>query len=172
MKTELVFLGKHINIASRARRRWLVVFIHAGFAALVTAWFFVCGDSAFFLPGHRRETMLTVLFMLASSQMIMFLGGRSYNGGLLPPFDSGDERELHRRDHAYYVAYKWWDLALLPPLFAVGLKINPFYPGWDPAVRIFVDRLPYALLVAAGILYYTLPQAMLLWTEPDMEEPK
>jgi hypothetical protein len=52
---------------------------------------------------------------------------------------------------------------------SVGLKNNAFYAGWDPAVRAFVDRLPFGLLIAAGILYYTLPQAILLWTEPDME---
>jgi len=32
--------------------------------------------------------------------------------------------------------------------------------GVDPAVRAFVDRLPFGLLIAAGILYYTLPQAI------------
>jgi hypothetical protein len=43
MKTEVVLLGMHINIASQARRRRLVVLIYAGFAALGTAWFFVSG---------------------------------------------------------------------------------------------------------------------------------
>jgi hypothetical protein len=30
-------------------------------------------------------------------------------------------------------------------------------------------QLPHFLLVATGILYVTLPQAILLWTEPDMD---
>jgi hypothetical protein len=34
MKTAFVFLGIRINIASRARRRWLVALIYAAFAAL------------------------------------------------------------------------------------------------------------------------------------------
>jgi hypothetical protein len=68
------------------------------------------------------------------------------------------------------VAYKWWDLTLIPAMAAVGLKNNAFYPGWDPAVRMFIDRLPFGLLIGAGILYYTLPQAILLWTEPDMDQ--
>ncbi len=58
----------------------------------------------------------------------------------------------------------------MPALLAVGLKNNPFYPKWAPALRVFIDHLPYGLLFAAGILYYTLPQAILLWTEPNMEQ--
>jgi hypothetical protein len=38
------------------------------------------------------------------------------------------------------------------------------------AVQVWLDRLPWALMIAWGILYYTLPQAILLWTEPDMED--
>jgi hypothetical protein len=30
--------------------------------------------------------------------------------------------------------------------------------------------LPFILLMATLFLYMTLPQAVLLWTEPDMEE--
>jgi hypothetical protein len=37
MKTELEFLGKQINIASRTRRRWLVALLYGGFGGLVIA---------------------------------------------------------------------------------------------------------------------------------------
>jgi hypothetical protein len=159
MKTDFLLLGMHIDIASRNRRRWLVALLYAGFAGLVIAWSSVYGRSAF------------GLFILLSFVVVArFLGGRTYEDGLLPPFEGGDERERVRRNQAFYVAYKWWDLTLLPALAAVGLKNNSFYPGWDPAVRVFVDRLPFGLLIGAGILYYTLPQTILLWTEPDMEE--
>ena len=158
MKTEFVFLGKHINVASRARRRWLVVLLYAGFGGMAIAWCTVYG-----------QTFAGFLIFLAFAAAARFLGGRTYEGGLIPPAESGDEREQNRRDRAYYVAYKWWDLTLLPAMAAVGLKNNAFYPGWDPAVRVFIDRLPFGLLIGAGILYYTLPQAILLWTEPDME---
>lgn len=169
MKTELVFLGARIGIASRTRRRILVALIYAGFGALVTAWFLVYENSAFgFLAGGKSAFGLLLLIPFALLER--FLGGRSHKGGLVPAFEGGDERQLHRRDHAYYAAYKWWDLTLIPAMLAVGLKNNPFYPAWHPALRVFIDRLPYGLLFAAGILYYTLPQAILLWTEPDMEE--
>jgi hypothetical protein len=161
MKTDFVLLGMRINIASRVRRRWLVALIYAGFGALVIAW---CAFS-----GQFTVSWIIIFAFLFLSKL---LGGRSYRDGLVPPFESGDERERLRRDHAYYVAYKWWDFTLLPALAGVGLKNNAFYPGWDPAVRIFIDRLPFGLLIGAGILYYTLPQTILLWTEPDMEEPQ
>jgi hypothetical protein len=158
MKTELVLLGQHINIASQVHRRLLVVLIYAGFAALVIAWCFL-----WWMPTFGW------LILLSAGALSYFLGGKYYRGGLLPPVDIGDEREMRRRDHAYFLAYSWWDLALFPALLAVGLKTQPFYAAWHPALRVFVDYLPYGLLIAAGILYYTLPQAILLWTEPDME---
>lgn len=156
MKTEFVFLGRQFNVASQARRRWLVIVI---FAALAVGLFIS-------LWVYSNWLLLLLVFGCAAP----LLGGRNYAGGLVPPYASGDEREVHRRDHAYFRAYWWWDLALLPAVLAFGLKNNAFYASWAPSVRAFVDHLPYGLLAAAGILYYTLPQAILLWTEPDVEE--
>lgn len=158
MRTQLEFLGMRVNVATRSRRRWLVVVVYAVFAAMMIGW---CAFSGFSVYG--------LVAFLVVAVIARYLGGRTYRAGLVPAFESGDEREKDRRDHAFYVAYKWWDLTLFPALAAVGFKRNAFYPTWDPAVRAFVDRLPFALLIAAGILYYTLPQAILLWTEPDME---
>ncbi len=36
-------------------------------------------------------------------------------------------------------------------------------------MRAFLIHLPQMLIVATFILYLTLPQAILLWTEPDLE---
>ena len=161
MKTELLFLGNPINIASQARRRRLVVLIYTGLAALEVVWFCFLGKSP-----------LSWLILLAYLFVARFLGGRFYKDGLIPPVDVGDERELHRRDHAYFQAYWWWDLALIPALLSTGFRINPMPSAWNPAVVAVLRQLPFALLVGAGILYYTLPQAILLWTEPDMEEAR
>ena len=38
------------------------------------------------------------------------------------------------------------------------------------ALRAFLAQLPKVLLWATFFLYLTLPQAILLWTEPDIEE--
>jgi hypothetical protein len=157
MRADVVLMGKRINMAPRRYRRRLVVLIYTVFAALILAA--LCGYA-------------NMLLILAVVSIPRFLGGRSYMNGLVPPFMSGDERETTRRDHAYFQAYWWWDLTLLPALAAVGLKNNSFYAAWSPAIRYFVDHLPFGFLVAAAILYYTLPQAILLWTEPDMEEAR
>jgi hypothetical protein len=159
MKTELFFLGRRINIASRSHRRWLVVGIYAGFVILVVSWFVFYG----------RSTAGWLIF-LAFVLLCRFLGGRSYRGGLIPAFDGGDERELIRRYRAHYVTYEYLDLAFLPALTAAIFKANPHNMPTNPALHILFDQLPYGLLVAACILYYTLPQAILLWTEPDMEQ--
>lgn len=157
MKTQLDFLGMQINVAARSRRRWLVVLSYALFGGMTIVW------SYYGLSGIGLAFLFVLIWVSRA------IGGKTYRNGLVPAFESGDEREQNRRDHAFYVAYKWWDLTLLPAMASVGLKNNAFYAGWDPAVRAFVDRLPFGLLIAAGILYYTLPQAILLWTEPDME---
>jgi hypothetical protein len=45
--------------------------------------------------------------------------------------------------------------------------ITPLLPV---ALRGYLTQLPSIILWATGILYVTLPQAILLWTEPDMDE--
>jgi hypothetical protein len=161
MKTDLVFLGRHINIASRTRRRWLVALIYAAITLLAFAWSF------FFF--RRSTPILGSLIIIAIVFVINSLGGRNEKGGLLPPFEIADERELHRRDHAHYLAYRFWDLSLLPALLAAALKSLLLPVISSPALRSLLIQLPYGLLVAAGVLYYTLPQAILLCSEPDME---
>jgi hypothetical protein len=161
MKTELLFLGTHINIATQARRRRLVMLIYAGLAALVIVWF-----------SFMWRSPMSWLILFAYRFVARFLGGRFYEDGLVPPVDVGDERELYRRDHAYFQAYWWWDLSLIPALLSTGFRINPLPSAWDPGVVAVLRQLPFVLLIAAGILYYTLPQAILLWTEPDMEEAR
>ncbi|MGB6727035.1 MAG: hypothetical protein WBE74_14115 [Terracidiphilus sp.] len=162
MKTELAIGNIRLNVARRARRRWLVVTFYAGFAALVAAWFlWGSNDSA---PGLA----LFLLFALGLS----FIGGRSSTRGLVPSYEGGDERERLRRYRAHYLVYNWLDLLCVPAFFAAVAVNSPEARHAGPAAQIVVGRLAWALLIAVGILYYTLPQAILLWTEPDMEEPR
>lgn len=75
-----------------------------------------------------------------------------------------DERETHERDRVHFIAYtlvRW--LALL--LFAVyGL----FAFIW-PAVLSEISPLFFFVLT---VTLWSLPQSLILWTEPDMEEPQ
>ena len=161
MKTAFVFLGIRINIASRVRRRWLVALIYAALAALDFAWFWLDGKSPLgWLP-------VAALFFLAR-----FIGGRTYEGGLLPSYEGGDERERIRRYHASYLAYNYVDLAFLPAILAFFVLHGPDIKFASPAVHLMLERMPWGLLFGAVILYYTLPQAIVLCSEPDLEVPR
>jgi hypothetical protein len=82
----------------------------------------------------------------------------------------GDEREIYRRDYAHYLAYYSLGYGLIAALFAGYFRgPNPVTPHVPLALRGFLMQLPYIILGATGILYITLPQAILLWSEPDME---
>jgi energy-coupling factor transporter transmembrane protein EcfT len=49
--------------------------------------------------------------------------------------------------------------------------VLPNHGGWEISFPVvFLDQLIYGLLIALFILLLTLPQATLLWTEPDIEQ--
>lgn len=162
MKTELTIGNAHFNVAPRARRRVLVATLYAFFAALVAAWF-LWGSS------HPLAALTLMVFFVLAAR---FMGGRTYTGGLIPSYVGGDERERTRRYRAHYMAYTWLDMLFIPALFAAFAVNSPEARHTGPAAQMLVGRLAWALLIAVGILYYTLPQAILLWTEPDMETPQ
>ena len=82
----------------------------------------------------------------------------------------GDEREMHRRDYAHFRAYYLLGYGIVAALFATFFADpNPIAPLLPLALRTSLIKLPQILLMATVILYATLPQAILLWTEPDME---
>jgi len=83
----------------------------------------------------------------------------------------GDEREMVRRDHAHYLAYYAVGMSLIVAIIAGSFQGPPPSGLLKPlALRAFLVPLPKVLLWATFFLYLTLPQAILLWTEPDMEE--
>ncbi len=71
-----------------------------------------------------------------------------------------DEREIAVRDHAYYLAYRG--------LVSVAFVVLPFWllcmTASSPAVA-FAGTLAMFVFLIAGV---TLPQAVILWTEPDL----
>jgi hypothetical protein len=189
MNAELVFFGCSISMAQRSRRRTLVVLMYGAFATLMAAlWYFT----------HWRGTGAYVIWA-AILACRFFLGGY-YSRGLVKPFNSkapretampptllalklrvyqpvlaagdsayrNDERELHQRDHAHYLAFQAAGIALCVPMFVASLRIiKPALLGWIP---ISPDEMYYGLTLIGIILFLTLPQSILLWTEPDMED--
>ena len=189
MRAELVLMGKRVDMASRDRRRILVVLIYATMAATVTAMWFV----------DRWHTSGSYLFWLMLLICRLFLGGY-YRGGLVKPFNNkppretlrphpflalglrvwnpippdndraflNDERELQQRDHAHYQAYQVIGLALVIPWFASYLRM--LKPSWLAWGAMSADQVYFGLTFAILLLFFTLPQAILLWSEPDMEQ--
>ncbi|MGA2851298.1 MAG: hypothetical protein ABSE46_20030 [Terracidiphilus sp.] len=188
MRAELVLMGRRVDMSRRARRRALVVGIYAVFAALIVGMWFV----------DQWHSTGTYIFWAAMLACWLFLGGYS-QGGLLKPFNGkgprqvdqapsllllklrmypaitgheeggyrNDERELRERDRAHYQAYQ---------AIAVVVVIAWMVAYAGMANRHFVAVIPmtpaqvfYGLMLLTLMLIFTLPQCILLWTEPDME---
>jgi len=190
MRAELIILGKRLDMAPRTNRRTLVVFVYAGLAAALTAFWFM---------DRWRVTGFYIIFATFLVNRF-FLGGYNF-GGLIKPFNgkpprqelqlppflvlglrryqpepeegdySNDERELQQRDHAHYQAYQWISLVpcLIWLLASAGLNHNRVLIWMHISLQT-LDILIYALALSAMVVGLTLPQAILLWAEPDMAE--
>jgi magnesium-transporting ATPase (P-type) len=80
-----------------------------------------------------------------------------------------DERELHQRDHAHFQAYRVATISLV--IVTMLLYIRGLGRPFLGFLSVPAD-LSFAVTIAALFVSQTLPQAILLWTEPDMEEPQ
>lgn len=86
-----------------------------------------------------------------------------------------DERELSQRDHAHFIAYRALALIVMLAFFLQFTQSSPFFykhvAFWTSFgfSTIALNRVTYVLLQAGYILALTLPPAVRLWTEPDME---
>jgi hypothetical protein len=81
-------------------------------------------------------------------------------GNLIPEPDL-DERERHERDRIHFVAYtlvRWLALAM----FAVYGLLGLIHADW-------LSRLGPLFFFLITFLLWSLPQTLILWTEPDME---
>jgi len=198
MKTELLLFGKHINMASQERRRRLVTLIYTGLATLMAACWFLdhwrlstvtiilsaSYISRLVLGGYGAEGKGIIKPFLGNEVRARYVKNPNSTWSRLakrtiPKITderefSSDEREVHLRDSAHEVAYRrlgivilsafmvaYFKNGLLPLMLEVGVVISP----------VFFDQAIYGLLIASFILFLTLPQSILLWTEPDMEAP-
>jgi hypothetical protein len=78
-----------------------------------------------------------------------------------------DEREIHQRDRAHYQAYQ---------VIAVVVAIAWFVAYASTTGHSLLTAIPmtraqilYGTMQLILMLMFTLPQCILLWTEPDME---
>ena len=152
---------------SRRNRRLLVVFLYIFIGLLIVLA----------LQKHISDFTIFLVVLLVINPLIFgdfLFWGRKY-GGLLKPFHQdperlNDERELAARDAAHFRAYTILVLLLLTPLVV---------PDWVPArytdrfsqteILFYVHTCLWGLIGVA----MTLPQAVLLWNEPDIDsEPE
>ncbi|WP_158824510.1 hypothetical protein [Granulicella sp. S156] len=78
-----------------------------------------------------------------------------------------DERELSRRDLAHYQAYQPLTLVPMVLLLLSSWALRP--PHWVSAAILL--QAIFAVSMFGTVLVVTLPSALILWTEPDMETP-
>jgi hypothetical protein len=158
MRDKLSLLG--MNMAPRRNRRWLVAITYL---ALIAIWIVTST-----LAGTRSEPAPYAVMLMVTSLLVngILFGGYG-RWGLIKPFamciPSGlptswqnDERELHRRDRMHFYSYR---LVLAFLIFAFFLGTRPFQ----------LPQLSHNLVLAGIVLGLTLPQALLLWLEPDMD---
>ena len=165
MNTRLAFLGKQIDMAPRARRRWLVALSYAVLAVLDLAEFSASAKSATSIWIIGVCGVLSVVVVL----VLWWLAGDT---------DArGDQREMHRRDHAHFRAYRFFLCVIFVGMLGYSIVnglLAAYFNRPTPitlsplALRAYLRLLRHFVLTAV-LLYFTLPQAILLWTEPDMD---
>ncbi|HEY6491002.1 MAG TPA: hypothetical protein VIY99_17890 [Terracidiphilus sp.] len=157
MNTEYSIGRLRIRFESRARRRWFVAFFYAVLALSVLAGFSVSAKNTTGQSGVSGGLFLFVVLWIVFTWVAGDMRAR------------GDERETHRRDHAHFRAYQFFSFVLMGMLLVRSFSVpNPVAPPLPLALRGILAQ-PNALAVSAFLLYITLPQAILLWTEPDMD---
>ena len=187
MRAELILMGKRLDMAPQSHRRTLVVLIYAGLTAALAGLWFV------------DRWRVTGVYMIFATILVnrTVLGGYNF-GGLIKPFSGkaprraydpppflalglrvyrpepdeseyrNDERELQQRDRAHYNAYQGLAMGLvaiwmLADSGAYAPRLVKWLPG-GPAIYL------YGLVLGLVVVSQTLPQAILLWTEPDLTE--
>jgi hypothetical protein len=167
MNTEYAIGNFRLRFESRAsRRRFVAIF----YTVLVAFDLIGLSNSSGFSVSAKTVTSTWVSVGCMILFVLLFIVFTGVSGDVRA---RGDERETHRRDHAHFKAYYFPIYVLIAALFATYFKSpNAITLHMSPAQRGILIQLPNFLTMSAFLLYITLPRAILLWTEPDMEDPQ
>jgi hypothetical protein len=158
------YLG--IPLRLRRNRRWLVT----GY------WLVVLSSLGFlywgpvlqillqgrFLGHGRAEVFAPLLTGLLFGYLTTCLGGVS-GRGLLPEWDGPfDERDIRLRNAAHFEAYKIFRMIIFPIAMMLAIVFGTIWSHYQ--------QLGAPLLMLLWFLVFSLPQSLILWFEPDMEE--
>lgn len=159
MNTELAVGNLRIHFESRARRRGFVALFFSVVSVFCLAW------SSFNPKENVGAWIISGCMILGVVLAIIFT---SVAGDMRAP---GDEREMYYRAHAYMRAH-----SVFSKIVVVALMVGYFFKGHNPVTSFLPAVLrggmvqwSQALLMAIGLVYISLPQAILLWTEPDID---
>ena len=145
-------------MVSRERRRWLVVLCYAAWSLLILLGFAASSDSARFLlvlfAVFAGTCIRFVIFYRLAKDVV--LPWQEANLGLslntLWHKSGPDERQVAVRNAAYYKAYR---------VVAAYLFLIMSAASAGEAALMGLTALLFVLVL-------TLPQAIILWTEPDI----
>jgi hypothetical protein len=198
MKTELVLFGCHFKMALRTHRRRFVVLFYGVFGALLLmSWLRGSHTGGGFwtieftllvgpvLGGYfGRISTLTggagLVEPFKAQERLKYPDSASIlrPSSLLDPVVDDDpelrtdERALRRRDYAHYVAH-----GFLGTLISIGFILEfGTHSMLGPEIESIglssgsVNHIVYGLLQIGYVSSMTLPQAVLLWTEPNLEK--
>lgn len=169
----------------RTARRRLVVAVYAGLALMIAGGWFLdhLRTSGFYVYWAAILINWRVFGGYGNSGLIKPFSGRAPRqsgpssllelelyryGNLAGPDEAkyrNDEREVLRRDRVHYQAYQWI-IVLLAVIWLLATWQN------DPPRFLSAGMMAmmlYLVIVPVIVLAITLPQAILLWTEPDVE---
>jgi hypothetical protein len=172
------------SLARRRTRRWLVAAFWGGLVPLLYVGF----HELFFIARGTFSLNTLNFALLAIFWITIWLGGVRA-GGWVKPFRAQtkvrnilqslfakpqptqgeltaqelamDEREINRRDHIHFVAYS---IARIMTLFLFTLYCMLGF--WKQELLRQTGPLIFFLLT---ITLWSLPQTLILWTEPDLE---
>jgi hypothetical protein len=159
-----------ISMVSRERRRWLVVLCYAALSLLILLSFAASSESARFIlvlfamfAGTciqfvifyklAKDTVLPVQEDIGPIRLGLSRNALSHNS-------KPDERQVAVRNAAYYRAYRLVATYLLLIMPVASLRVN----GAAALNEVLLGLIALSFIV----LVYTLPQAIILWTEPDI----
>jgi hypothetical protein len=151
-----------ISMVSRERRRWLVVLCYAALLLLILLSFAASPDSAgFILVFFAVLAGIYILVILHTLAKDTVLPGQEGILGLNTLFHKSgpDERQVAVRNAAYYRAYR--------VVAAYLLIMGPTF-GWVAGEAAWYKVLLELHALSFFVLVLTLPQAIILWTEPDI----
>jgi hypothetical protein len=155
-----------ISMVSRDRRRWLVVLCYAALSLLILLGFAASSYSARFI------LVIFAVFLGTCIRLVIF--SRLAKDTVLPMHEailglslntlwhkSGpDERQVAVRNAAYYRAYR----VVAVYLFLIIPVASLMVAGKAALNEVLLGLIAVSFIV----LVYTLPQAIILWTEPDI----